>query len=112
MSADELRVVVVIPARYASTPLPGKPLVSLAGKPMVQRVYERAEQAQTVHHVVVATDDQSIMDAVRACGGEAPMTRADHRTGTERIAEVAAHEEGDALVNVQGDDPLVDPTAI
>lgn len=112
MSFDDPRVVVVIPARFASTRLPGKPLVSLAGKPMVQRVYERAKQAQTVHHVVVATDDQRIIDAVRAFGGEARMTRADHRTGTERIAEVAAHEEGDVFVNVQGDEPLVDPAAI
>ena len=112
MSAEEPRVVVVIPARYASTRLPGKPLVSLAGKPMVQRVYERARQAQTVHQVLVATDDQRIIDAVRAFGGEARMTRSDHRTGTERIAEVAAHEDGDVFVNVQGDEPLVDPAAI
>jgi 3-deoxy-manno-octulosonate cytidylyltransferase (CMP-KDO synthetase) len=112
MSADEPKVVVVIPARYASTRLPGKPLVSLAGKPMVQRVYERARQAQTVHHVVVATDDQRIIDAVHAFGGDARMTRADHRTGTERIAEVAVHEQGDVFVNVQGDEPLVDPAAI
>jgi len=70
MSADEPRIVVVIPARYASTRLPGKPLVSIAGKPMVQRVYERAKQAQTVHHVVVATDDQRIIDAVRAFGAK------------------------------------------
>src|SRR5882757_10309820 len=112
MSADEPRIVVVIPARYASTRLPGKPLVSIAGKPMVQRVYERAKQAQTVHHVVVATDDQRIIDAVRAFGGEARMTRAEHRTGTERVAEVAAHEEGDVFVNVQGDEPLLDPDAI
>src|SRR6201987_1782384 len=112
MSADEPKVIVIIPARYASPRLPGKPLVSLAGKPMVQRVYERAKQAQTVHHVVVATDDQRIIDAVRAFGGEARMTRADPRTGTERIAEVAAPEEGDVFVNVQGDEPLVDPVAI
>ena len=92
MSSEEPKVVVVIPARYGSTRLPGKPLVPLAGKPMVQRVYERAKQAQTVHRVLVATDDQRIMDAVAAFGGEARMTRADHRTGTERIAEVAAHQ--------------------
>ena len=84
------QVVVVIPARYGSTRLPGKPLVTLAGKPMIQHVYERAKQAQTVHRVVVATDDARIVDAVRGFGGEAVMTRTDHRTGTERVAEVAA----------------------
>jgi len=106
------KVIVVIPSRYGSTRLPGKPLVPLAGKPMVQHVYERAKQAQTVHRVMVATDDQRIVDAVKAFGGEARMTRADHRTGTERIAEVAVHEPGDVFVNVQGDEPLIDPMAI
>ena len=105
-------VVVVIPSRYAATPLPGKPLVNLAGKPMVQRVYEQAKLAQTVHRVLVATDDQRIVDAVQAFAGETRMTRSDHRTGTERIAEVAAHERGDVFVNVQGDEPLIDPVAI
>jgi 3-deoxy-manno-octulosonate cytidylyltransferase (CMP-KDO synthetase) len=105
-------VVVVIPSRYAATRLPGKPLVNLAGKPMVQRVYEQAKLAQTVHRVLVATDDQRIVDAVQAFAGEARMTRSDHRTGTERIAEVAAHEHGDVFVNVQGDEPLIDPVAI
>jgi 3-deoxy-manno-octulosonate cytidylyltransferase (CMP-KDO synthetase) len=105
-------VVVVIPSRYAATRLPGKPLVNLAGKPMVQRVYEQAKLAQTVHRVLVATDDQRIVDAVQAFAGEARMTRSDHRTGTERIAEVAAHEPGDIFVNVQGDEPLIDPVAI
>jgi len=106
------KVIVVIPARYASTRLPGKPLVPLAGKPMVQHVYEQAKRAQTVHRVMVATDDQRIVDAVTAFGGEARMTRSDHRTGTERIAEVAVHEAGDVFVNVQGDEPLIDPVAI
>ena len=106
------QVVVVIPSRYAATRLPGKPLVNLAGKPMVQRVYEQAKLAQTVHRVLVATDDQRIVDAVQAFAGEARMTRSDHRTGTERIAEVAAHEPGDIFVNVQGDEPLIDPVAI
>ncbi len=106
------KVIVVIPARYASTRLPGKPLVPLAGKPMVQHVYERAKRAQTVHRVMVATDDQRIMDAVTAFGGEARMTRSDHRTGTERIAEVAVHEAGDVFDNVQGEEPLIDPVAI
>lgn len=106
------QVVVVIPARYGSSRLPGKPLVSLAGKPMVQRVYERAKLAQTVSRVVVATDDQRIVDAIQVIGGEARLTRSDHRTGTERIAEVAAHDSGDIFVNVQGDEPLIDPAAI
>jgi 3-deoxy-manno-octulosonate cytidylyltransferase (CMP-KDO synthetase) len=106
------KVIVVIPSRYGSTRLPGKALVPLAGKPMVQHVYERAKRAQTVHRVIVATDDQRIMDAVAAFGGEARMTRSDHRTGTERIAEVAVHEPGDVFVNVQGDEPLIDPVAI
>jgi 3-deoxy-manno-octulosonate cytidylyltransferase (CMP-KDO synthetase) len=92
--------------------MPGKPLVPIAGKPMIQHVFERAKQAQTVHRVLVATDDQRIFDAVQAFGGEARMTRADHRTGTERIAEVAAHEGGEVFVNVQGDEPLIDPGAI
>lgn len=106
------QVVVVIPSRYAATRLPGKPLVNLAGKPMVQRVYEQAKLAQTIHRVLVATDDQRIVEAVQSFGGEVRMTRSDHRTGTERIAEVAAHEPGDVFVNVQGDEPLIDPVAI
>ncbi|HEY6263938.1 MAG TPA: 3-deoxy-manno-octulosonate cytidylyltransferase [Candidatus Acidoferrum sp.] len=107
-----LKVVVVIPARYGSTRLPGKPLVSIAGKPMIQRVFERAKLAQCVNQVIVATDDERIVKAVVAFGGEARMTRSDHRTGTERVAEVAAHVEGDVFVNVQGDEPLLDPAAM
>jgi len=106
------RVVVVIPARFGSTRLPGKPLVPLAGKPMIQRVYERARMAEKVGRVIVATDDERIVKAVETFGGEARMTRADHRTGTERVAEVAAHVEGDVFVNVQGDEPLLDPAAV
>jgi 3-deoxy-manno-octulosonate cytidylyltransferase (CMP-KDO synthetase) len=106
------RVVVVIPARYGATRLPGKPLVMLAGKPMIQRVYERAKLAKRADQVIVATDDERILKAVEGFGGEARMTRADHRTGTERVAEVAAHVAGDVFVNVQGDEPLLDPTAV
>jgi 3-deoxy-manno-octulosonate cytidylyltransferase (CMP-KDO synthetase) len=106
------KIVVVIPARYGSTRLPGKPLVSLAGKPMIQRVYARARLAQRVNRVIVATDDDRIVKAVEQFGGEARMTRHDHRTGTERVAEVAAHETGDIYVNVQGDEPLLDPAAV
>ena len=92
-----VKVVVVIPARYLSTRLPGKPLLSLAGKPMIQRVYERARRAQRVDRVIVATDDERIVKAVEGFGGEARMTRTDHRTGTERVAEVAAREEGEQI---------------
>src|SRR6202140_4640064 len=105
-------VVIIIPARYGSTRLPGKPLVQLAGQPMIQRVYARAKLAQTVNRVIVATDDERIIKAVEAFGGEARMTRPDHRTGTERVAEVAAHETGDVFVNVQADEPLLDPAAV
>src|SRR5271156_2883432 len=112
MPSDPPKVVVVIPARYASTRLPGKPLVSLAGKPMIQRVYEQAKLAQTASQVIVATDDDRIVKAVESFGGEARMTRPDHRTGTERVAEVAAHTQGDVFVNVQGDEPFLDPAAV
>src|SRR5947208_4890052 len=106
------KVIVVIPARYGSVRLPGKPLISLAGKPMIQRVYERAKLAARADRVIVATDDERIVKAVEGFGGEARMTRTEHRTGTERVAEVATREEGDVFVNVQGDEPLLDPNAI
>ena len=109
---DVSKVVIVIPARYGSTRLPGKPLVSLAGKPMIQRVFERAKQAKTAGRVIVATDDERIVKAVESFGGEARITRTEHRTGTERIAEVAAHTDGEVFVNVQGDEPLLDPAAV
>jgi 3-deoxy-manno-octulosonate cytidylyltransferase (CMP-KDO synthetase) len=106
------KVVVVIPARYGSTRLPGKPLVLLGGQTMIQRVYDRAKSAKKVDQVIVATDDDRIVQAVISFGGEARMTRPDHRTGTERVAEVAAHVDGDVFVNVQGDEPLLDPAAV
>ena len=112
MNSEQGEVVIVIPARYGSTRLPGKPLVSLAGKPMIQHVYERAKMAERAQRVIVATDDERIVKAVEAFGGVARMTRPDHRTGTERVAEVAAHEKGDVFVNVQGDEPLLDPAAV
>src|SRR5258708_15116754 len=84
----------------------------LAGKPMIQRVYERAKLAERADRVIVATDDERIVKAVEGFGGEARMTRTEHRTGTERVAEVAAHEAGDVFVNAQGDEPLLDPNAI
>lgn len=106
------KVVVVIPARYGSMRLPGKPLLALAGKPMIQHVYERAKLSKLAKRVIVATDDKRIVKAVEEFGGEARITRTDHRTGTERVAEVAAHEEGEVFVNVQGDEPLLDPVAV
>jgi len=107
-----MRVTAVIPARYASTRFPGKPLADIHGKPMIQWVYERTRQSSGVHRVVVATDDERIAAAVTAFGGEVQMTRADHPTGTDRLAEVAARLETDLIVNVQGDEPLIDPRMI
>src|SRR3989442_12463381 len=92
------KVVIVIPARYGSTRLAGKPLISLAGKPMIQRVYERAKLAEKADRVIVATDDERIVKAVEEFGGEARMTRTDHRTGTERGAEVAGPVAGGVFV--------------
>ncbi len=100
---------VVIPARYASTRLPGKPLRLLAGKPMIQHVYERA-RASGAAGVVIATDDERIRDVARAFGATVCMTAADHRSGTDRIAEVASRENfapDEVVVNLQGDEPLV-----
>ena len=108
-----MKVLCVIPARYASTRLPGKPLKDIAGKPMVVRVYERASQAGLVNETLVATDDERIKTAVEAAGGKAMLTRADHATGTDRLAEVAeAYPDVDLIVNVQGDEPLIDPGLI
>ena len=108
-----MKVLCIIPARYASTRLPGKPLRDIAGKPMIVRVYERATGAQRVHEVVVATDDERIRAAVEEHGGHAVMTRADHATGTDRLAEVAAQRpDCDLIINVQGDEPLIDPAVI
>lgn len=105
-------VLVVIPARHASTRFPGKPLVPIAGRPMIQHVYERAKQSQRASRVVVATDDDRIRDAVKSFGGEVIMTRAEHRTGTDRLAEVAIHTAADTYVNLQGDLPLIHPEVI
>ncbi|MBN1867150.1 3-deoxy-manno-octulosonate cytidylyltransferase [Candidatus Sumerlaeota bacterium] len=103
----------VIPARYGSVRFPGKPLVELAGKPLVVHVVDRAREARTVDDAIVATDDERILRAVEAHGGRAVMTSPDCPTGTDRIAEaVAQFPEADAIVNVQGDEPLMPPDAI
>jgi 3-deoxy-manno-octulosonate cytidylyltransferase (CMP-KDO synthetase) len=105
--------VIVIPARYASTRFPGKPLAILAGKPMIQHVYEKAV-ASKASTVLVATDDQRIIDAVTAFGGKAVMTRADHPSGTDRIAEAVklAAPDADIVINIQGDEPLIPVSVI
>ena len=108
-----MKALCIIPARYASTRLLGKPLRDIAGKPMIVRVYERAVQAKRVQDVVVATDDERIRTAVEEHGGRAVMTRTDHATGTDRLAEVAEKmTDYDLIINVQGDEPLIDPTVI
>jgi 3-deoxy-manno-octulosonate cytidylyltransferase (CMP-KDO synthetase) len=107
-----VRVAVIIPARFASTRLPGKPLLRETGKFLIQHVYEQAVRAKCGADVIVATDDERIFDAVRGFGGRAVMTRADHPSGTDRIAEVAAHLPADVVVNLQGDEPRIEPAAI
>ena len=107
------RVVAIIPARYESTRLPGKPLADIHGQPMIQRVYERTRHADGIDRVLVATDDQRIEAAVKRFGGDVAMTSAAHRTGTDRIAEVARRlDDADIVVNVQGDLPLLDPAMV
>ena len=102
----------VIPARYASTRFPGKPLALIGEKPMIQHVYEKAIQAETLREVVVATDDARIVEAVQAFGGNVILTRDDHETGSDRLAEVAAQHSEAILVNIQGDEPFISPEAI
>lgn len=103
-----MQVLGIIPARYASSRFPGKPLIDLKGKPMIQRVYEGAKACELFSEVIVATDDQRIFDAVIAFGGKAKMTATDHVNGTTRCAEVAkAFPEMDVIINIQGDEPLV-----
>lgn len=106
------KILGVIPARFASTRFPGKALVEIAGKPMIQHVFERASMARYLTRVVIATDDQRIQAAARAFGAPVRMTREDHSSGTDRVAEVASAEEADIVVNIQGDEPLIDPGAI
>jgi len=107
-----LQVVAVIPARFASSRFPGKPLADLDGRPMIEHVYRRATASPSVAQVIVATDDLRIAAAVQRFGGDVRMTRPEHLSGTDRLAEVAATLDCDIIVNVQGDEPLIDPESI
>src|SRR5579862_6702795 len=110
-SATKLRAVGIIPARYASTRFPGKPLALIAGKPLIQHVVERCQQAKALSEVIVATDDPRIEAVVRKfCRVE--MTRPEHPSGSDRIAEVAERCACEAVVNIQGDEPLMDPAVV
>ena len=107
-----MKTAIVIPARYASTRLPGKPLLRETGKYLIQHVYERACEARGIEQVVVATDDPRIAAAVEGFGGRCAMTRPDHSSGTDRVAEVARGLDADLVVNLQGDEPLIDPRSL
>jgi 3-deoxy-manno-octulosonate cytidylyltransferase (CMP-KDO synthetase) len=108
---NTIRVIGIIPARFASTRFPGKPLALIAGKSLIQRVVEQCQQAKSLSEVVVATDDDRIFNAVKNfCRVE--LTRADHPSGSDRIAEVASRISCDAVVNIQGDEPLIDPAVV
>jgi 3-deoxy-manno-octulosonate cytidylyltransferase (CMP-KDO synthetase) len=103
-----MRAVGVIPARYEASRFPGKPLAVIAGMPMIQRVWQGARGAKSLERILVATDDERIAAVCRRFGAEVALTRADHASGTDRIAEVAAQLDCDAVVNVQGDEPLIE----
>jgi 3-deoxy-manno-octulosonate cytidylyltransferase (CMP-KDO synthetase) len=107
-----VKAAIIIPARYASIRLPGKPLLSQTGKTLIQHTYERAACAPSISDVFVATDDQRIFDAVQSFGGKAMMTLRDHGTGSARVAEVAAMIDAEIIINLQGDEPEIDPTHI
>ena len=107
-----MKITAIIPARYGSTRFEGKALADILGKPMIQHVYERTVRTPLVSDVVVATDDERIAAAVRSFGGRAEMTSTGHETGTDRLAEVAARLDADIIVNVQGDEPLIEPAMI
>jgi 3-deoxy-manno-octulosonate cytidylyltransferase (CMP-KDO synthetase) len=107
-----LQIVAIIPARFASSRFPGKALADLDGRPMIEHVYRRAVLSPAVSRVIVATDDLRIATAVTRFGGEVRLTRADHATGMDRLAEVVSTLDCDVVVNVQGDEPLIDPGAI
>ena len=107
-----MKTVGIIPARYHSTRLEGKPLMDIHGKSMIQRVYENVMKADVLDEVLVATDEQRILDAVERFGGKAVMTSSEHTTGTDRIAEVAKNLDVQVVINIQGDEPFITPTMI
>ncbi len=107
-----MSILIVIPARYQSSRFPGKPLVDILGKPMIQHVYERSCLATCTDRVLVATDDRRIADVVDGFGGEVMMTAPDHPSGTDRVVEVARRVPADIYINVQGDEPLIRPDDI
>src|SRR5262245_30769317 len=107
-----MSTVIVIPARHASTRLPGKPLLKETGRYLIQHVYERACQSRRAAAVIVATDDPRIVAAVESFGGRVMLTCRDHASGTDRVAEVARQLDADVLVNCQGDEPLIEPAAL
>jgi 3-deoxy-manno-octulosonate cytidylyltransferase (CMP-KDO synthetase) len=111
-SIHPLQIVVLIPARFASSRFPGKPLADIDGRTMIEHVYRRAESASSVSQVIVATDDLRIATRVGDFGGRVRLTKASHQSGTDRLAEVVAKIDCDIAVNVQGDEPLIDPRAI
>ncbi|MCH7921535.1 MAG: 3-deoxy-manno-octulosonate cytidylyltransferase [Nitrospinae bacterium] len=110
--AGDERAAAVIPARFGSTRFPGKPLVDVAGRPLIAHVVERCREAELVGRIIVATDDERIMGAAEASGAEAVMTNPSHPSGTDRVAEVAAGLSSELIVNVQGDEPIIAPDAI
>lgn len=107
-----MKTIAIIPARYGSVRFPGKVLADLEGKPVIQHVYERVSLSSAVSRVVVATDDERIEQAVNVFGGETVITSSDHISGTDRVAEAASKTGGDIIVNVQGDEPLIEPYII
>lgn len=108
-----MSVLAVIPARFASTRLPGKPLLSDTGKPLIQHVVERVRQASRIDEILVATDDERIFAAVQQFGGQVEMTSTTHRSGTDRVAEIAAgRPDASVILNVQGDEPNISPAAL
>jgi len=109
---QDLSIVAIIPARYGATRLPGKPLSDIHGKPLIQWVHERASAARRIDRVIVATDDERIAAAVRGFGGEAELTSPACASGTDRVAEVARRLDADVIVDVQGDEPMLDPEGL